>query len=281
MDNQTESILLLPDAIALLINENAIEDLRIFLYTLQLWNTNLPTLYIYCTSTLPPLEYKGKVRTKTALNTYSTLTRQQMEQMPSKQGLTNLFHDFTVEKCGLMDWAIKEHNGGVLFCDADLCWLGPLPQLPQGTTLALSPHEIRPADEELYGTFNAGLLYMSDLKIVEKWLLESLVSNFFEQLSLNEVAKNYPYYKFTSNINYGWWRMFQAPVSSDQRKAEWSIHRHDSHSGLCVKGKPVLCVHTHWKTTDYMTKSFNSWLVARLDILKKNKKVASLLRCVQ
>jgi hypothetical protein len=268
-----------PSAIALLVNENAMDDLHIFLFTIQLWNTVLPKLYIYCTSTLPPLEYKGEIQTKTALNIYSGLTRKQMEMMPSKQGLTNLFHDFTIEKCSLMEWAIKEHGSGVLFCDADLCWLGPLPEIPT-TTLALSPHEIRPEDEALYGTFNAGLLYIGRQEIVETWLSESMVSNFFEQLSLNEVAKKYPYHKFTSNINYGWWRMFQAPVSPQERQAEWSIHRNEMHSGLCVKGEPLLCIHTHWKTSDYITKTFNTWVVSKLNILKKNKKVAAFLKFI-
>ena len=50
MDNLNESILFTPKAIALLVNENALDDIRIFLFTLQLWNKALPKLYVYCTS---------------------------------------------------------------------------------------------------------------------------------------------------------------------------------------------------------------------------------------
>lgn len=280
MEGSKESILLQPTAIALLVNENAMDDLHIFLITLQLWNTTLPSLYIYCTSAVKIPAYKGIIHKKTCLDIYSNLSRTIMERTPSRQGLTNLFHDFTVEKCSLMEWAIQEHKGGVLFCDADICWLGPLPLLPKDTVVALSPHEILPADEKKYGKYNAGFLYMSNLEVTETWLRESLISDFFEQLSLDEVAKLYPIYIFGSHINYGWWRMFQGPVSPDERKKDWSIHRTETHSGLCVKGKPVICIHTHWKTNDYMTKIFNMWILDKLQLLKKQKKVASLLRCL-
>ena len=35
-------------ALATLANKNALHDLNVFLFTLQLWNDSLPNLYIYC-----------------------------------------------------------------------------------------------------------------------------------------------------------------------------------------------------------------------------------------
>lgn len=265
MNTIDESILFVPDALALLVNENAEDDFRIFLATLEHMNVNLPTLYIYTTSTFPDINYKGKLVINTCLDIYANLTRKKMESMPSQQGLTNFFHDFTVEKCSLMKWAIEEHGNGVLFCDADICWLGPLPSIPKGTSLGLSPHNIRPEDEKKFGKFNAGFIYMSDLEIVDKWLMESLVSDFFEQLALDEVAKAYSYYTFGFHINYGWWRMFQGSVSSEQRKAEWI--------DLKVKGKPLVCIHTHWKTNDKMTQEFNSWVFSKIKHMKEYIKI--------
>jgi len=261
------------DAIALLVNENAMDDLRIFLETLQLWNTILPTLYIACSKPLQ-LKYKGIIHTKVCLETYTNLTRQQMENLPSKESLTNLFHDFTVEKCSLIEWAIKEHGSGVLFCDADICWLGPLPSIDP-TKLTLSPHEIRPQDEARFGLFNAGFLYIPSLESVRQWRKACLTSTFFEQKALDifQISCN----RFGSHVNYGWWRMFQASKPSQQLQAEWSIHRHESHSGLCVKGIPVVCIHTHWKTNDYITNMFNTWILSRLELLKKQKKVREIL----
>lgn len=269
MDKNGQSILSQPSALALLVNENAQDDFRIFIKTLEHWNTTFPTLYIYTTSSFPEIVYKGQIFVNTCLDIYADLSRSKMESMPSQMGLSNFFHDFTVEKCSLMEWAIKEHGDGVLFCDADICWMGPLPQIPKTTTLALSPHYIRHEDEKKFGTFNAGFLYIKTLAIVEKWLLESLVSQFFEQLALNEVAKAYPPYIFGPHINYGWWRMFQAPVSSDQRKAEWI--------GMTVKGKPLVCIHTHWKTTDKVTNDFNIWVMNKIKSMKEFNALVSII----
>ena len=271
-------------AIALLINENAIDDLKIFLYTLQLWNSTLPTLYIYCTkecqALINILPY-GKIHYNTGLDVYANLSRYQMERMPSQDGLSNRFHDFTVEKCALMEWALRVAKTGVLFCDADICWFGPLPSIPVGVKVALSPHEIRTLDEAKYGTYNAGFLWMDDLAVVRAWRKASMVSSFFEQMALNDIADEFPIYTFGSHVNYGWWRMFQGRQSIDTCKAQWSIHRNEAHSGLLVKGEPVVCIHTHWKTTDHVTNMFNTWIVGKLEILKKQKKVGGLLRAVK
>jgi hypothetical protein len=287
MDLTSErSILLKPEAIALLVNENALDDLKIFLYTLELWNTTYPTLYIYCTESvkiiLPSLNYKGFIYTSTKqLEIYKNLTRKEMEQLPSRKKLSNLFHDFTLEKTNLMKWAIEEHKKGVLFCDADILWLGPLPEIPENTELALSPHEIEQKYEDRFGKYNAGFLYIQSKEIVEIWYNETLVSKFFEQLALDQLAKYIepePYI-FGRHINYGWWRMFQAPVTYTERIDEWSIKAHKTHenSGLTVKNIPVICIHTHWKTKDSMTKTFNTFIYRRLLLVKHNPLVEKLL----
>ena len=272
-------------AIALLINENAIDDLKIFFATLQIGNSTLPTLYIYCTTEcqglIRTLSYSGKIHYNTALDAYANLSRHQMERMPSKEGLSNRFHDFTVEKCSLMEWALTGTGTGVLFCDADICWLGPLPSIPTGVKVALSPHEIRISDEAKYGTYNAGFLWMNDIEVANSWRRASMVSTFFEQMALNDVAEEFPMYTFGSHINYGWWRMFQGRQSIEACRAQWSIYRNEAHSGLLVKGEPVVCIHTHWVTTDHVTNMFNTWIVGKLNLLKKQKRVGALLRAIR
>ena len=79
MNTIDESILFVPDALALLVNENAEDDFRIFLATLEHMNVNLPTLYIYTTSTFPDINYKGKLVINTCLDIYANLTRKKME----------------------------------------------------------------------------------------------------------------------------------------------------------------------------------------------------------
>jgi hypothetical protein len=271
MEEKNASILSVPTALALLVNENAYDDFRIFIASLELMNSVLPTLYIYTTSSFPEIVYKGKLVIETALDIYADLSRAKMESMPSQQGLSNFFHDFTVEKCNLMSWAIETHGSGVLFCDADICWLGPLPAIPNDTLLGLSPHKIRPQDEARFGIYNAGFLYIKEKVIVDKWLLESLVSDFFEQMALNNVASAYPHYIFGEHINYGWWRMFQSPFLPEKKQAEWV--------GLSIKNNPLVCIHTHWKTKDKMTNDFNKWVLTRLKTIK-TKEIIELIKII-
>jgi len=268
MEEKNASIL---SALALLVNENAYDDFIIFIASLELMNSTLPTLYIYTTSTFPEIVYKGHHIINTALDIYADLSRAKMESMPSQQGLSNFFHDFTLEKCNLMSWAIQTHGSGVLFCDADICWLGPLPTIPNDTNLGLSPHNIKPKDEARFGTYNAGFLYIKNQEIVDKWLLESLVSNFFEQMALNEVAKAYPYYIFGDHINYGWWRMFQAQVPPKIKQAEWV--------DLSINNNPLVCIHTHWKTKDKITNDFNTWILNRLKTIQ-TKEITELIKII-
>lgn len=291
-----DSILLRPSAIALLLNETALDDFQIFMGSLLLWESKPPPLYIYCTTITKSSilqwtdKYPSPIYMKDALNVYKHLNRQEMESMPSKRGLSNLFHDFTQEKCSLMKWALSslsetEKEGGVLFCDADIVWMGPLPEIPRGYLLGLSPHMIRAHDEEKYGNYNAGFLWMKDTTLPEKWLKACETSRFFEQAALEDIAKDVEsaaLYLFGPEYNFGWWRLYQSSNSLEEQKKRWTFKRdsQEKHTGLLVDGKPLSCIHTHWKTTDFVTASFNKFILEKLKVLKTQSKVRKLLQTV-
>jgi hypothetical protein len=299
---QTPSILSVkPAALATMATKAALDDLKVFFASLQLWNAAEPPMVIvYCDRVvyewLKQVKYGGVIHKKLFLERYTNFDRKQMEAQPSHKGLPNLFYDFTQEKCSLMVWAQaeilcseamqeqvhREERQGVLFCDADITWLGPLPQIPKGATLALSQHMIRKHDEVKFGTYNAGLLWMNDLDLPGRWQEACKTSRFFEQAALETLADQTPPEKvhfFGPEHNYGWWRLYQAPVTPESQKAQWSIKRdaNQVHSGLCVQGQPLSSVHTHWKTNDFVTSEFNSWVKQRLGLLKSQGPVKKLL----
>ena len=165
-------------AVATLANEHAVEDLKLLLFTLELWNPVPPAVYIYTDSktaaAIEVIAYKGKkFIQKDALNAYTGLNRGQMEIIKGKTFPT-LFADFCSEKTRLMGWALAEeqlaNRSGVFFCDEDICHLGPLPVIHESVRLVLSPHMIRERDSSLYGFYNAGYLFMRDIETTEKWL---------------------------------------------------------------------------------------------------------------
>lgn len=283
----TDSILCKPAALATLVNETAVDDFLRFTRTLELWSDTLPPLYVYTTASLAPHiphMYNGKVFVKTALDAYSKLDRLQMESLPSRRGLSNLFHDFTQEKPALMEWAInsledQEKRRGVLFCDADIFWLGQLPLIQPGKPLGLSPHGIRPHDEMQYGVYNAGFLWMNDTAVAQRWAVLCNTSFFFEQGCLQTLEQEVPAFKFGFEYNYGWWRMFQSPTGTAARQEKWSLKRDptEQHAGILVDGKPLSCIHTHWRTNDRTTNEFNEFVRKKLSLLKSQPKVQKLI----
>lgn len=278
--------------IATMANESAVKDLRLFLFSLQLWNTRLPDIYLYCTTSVKKLNldrfYKGNLYYNTSLDQYQNLTRQQMEQIPSRQGLSNLFHDFTMEKCNLFDWVFHELKEGypyhgVVFCDSDLCWTGPLPLVDHRSFMGLSRHEIHEIYEKRYGIYNAGLIWFRGKQSVDRWREECKTSRFFEQAALETTSgpcAPWQIYQFPIQVNYGWWRMYQGSKSLKDLENEWSIKRdmNEEHSGIVVDGMPLLCVHTHFDTTDTITKEFNIFFLNKLSLIRKQKKSGKLLR---
>ncbi len=298
MSQTDQSILFRPAAIATLGNSNALYDLQVLFKSLMLWNEqNPPTIYLWCTSDIADkvretnLEYSGIIHTRTALDAYKKYTREQMEGLPSRSGLSNLFHDFMDEKCNLMEWALgslsaEEKPRGVLFCDADICWLGELPLLPWGPTLALSQHMIRKSDEAKYGEYNGGFLWTNDTGLPAAWKAASRVSRFFEQAALEDLADALPedkLYLFPIQFNYGWWRVYQAETPPTQQINEWSLATKsvDDYSGILVKGQPLRCIHTHFKTNDQTTELFNIFIK---QILAKtsytNQRAKNLLKII-
>lgn len=283
----SSSILANPAAIATLANENALQDLEVLFFSLCVWNKSPPPIYLFCTEAVKKKvkdKYKGRLFIKTVLESYKTMTRKEMEMSPSRRGLPNLFYDFTQEKCDLMKWSLEslsesDRARGILFCDADICWLGPLPLVDTTKALGLSPHMIRKNDEAKFGTYNAGFLWMNDLALPDLWKKACESSRFFEQTALEDLIIEDNTFFFTSNYNYGWWRMYQSNYSVDEQKAKWSIKREQGelHSGLLVDSQPLACIHTHFITDDYITKEFNKWVIGKLKLLKSQKKVTTLL----
>jgi hypothetical protein len=261
-----------------LANEKALNDLKIFLFTLQLWNENIE-LYLYCdTYIYNYLEtnniYKYKLHKRKVLDNYNIYNRKEMESISGKT-FTTLWEDFMCEKMNLMNWAHETHDK-VLFCDADICFLGPLLSIPDEYQIGLSPHEIRSYDEQKFGIYNGGFVYSACKDIPNVWRKATYTSRYFEQASLEDL-KEFSTYTIPIQNNYGWWRLLQGKESVQILKSKWSIKRDPNGCGIYVEGKPLLSIHTHWKTNDMATILFNDFVKGFLEKLKSVEKTKKFL----
>ena len=260
-----------PSIIATLATGAVIQDLLIFFTSLQVFNATPPTVYLFCDrqigAAVAAIKYPGRIVQKVCLDAYTGLNRAAMEKLPGKK-YSSLFFDFTMEKVALMKWVLGEAGASALFCDADICFLGPLPDIPVGKTLGLSRHMIRQRDEDRYGKYNAGFMWFSDKATIDAWEVACGTSRFFEQAALEDIAlaAGDGLYEFPMNHNYGWWRMWQGTRPVEELQAEWSINRAKGGCGIVLGGGIPLCsVHTHFhERGDAVTKMFNAWVISWL-----------------
>lgn len=266
--------------IATLATKHSLPDLRIFLKTLQLWNSAAPPkIYIFTDTivadAIPSIGYEGEIVVNETLDEYSNYTRADMERLPGVGG--NLFFQFTLEKIKLLEWVFETEtvavSQGVFFFDADICFLGQLPNVPATATVGLSKHYIRQADESRYGKYNAGFIWIRDPRALEVWRTACGTSRFFEQAALecfDEPEWADAVYSFPIQNNYGWWRLFQGEKSPEELRLGWRIHRAQGHAGLLVQNSPLLSIHTHWITADPTTQMFNSFVSGILRTLSNS-----------
>ena len=259
-----------------LATNHALQDLQCFLKSLMIWGS--PPVFLFADSAvaaaLPAMKYPGKIVVKEELNAYSDKTREEMEQVVVKD--KSLWYVFQMEKIRLLEWVFETavngpvaSDAGVFYLDADICFFGSLPQVPPSYDVALSHHMIRKRDEARYGKYNAGYVWFRTLDAVKAWNNACSTSRFYEQAAL-EVFDSPEWqgrvHMFPIQVNYGWWRLFQSDTDAELLKSAWRIRRNPAHSGIEVDGEPLLSVHTHWHSKDYIMRMFNGFV---RDLLQK------------
>jgi hypothetical protein len=266
--------------------DEALADFRIFCRTLEVWHPDAH-LYVFTDSDTPvsTSSFKGTIHVRVAMNAYKGLTRSDMEK---RKGILydTLFKDYTYEKANVLDWMwevdplVKERGGW--FLDADLAHLAPLPVVPEGTTLALSPHGIRTSDERLYGKYNAGFMWFKDRSLLSAWRAFGFTSRFFEQAALEELTTlpTVKLYEFGPQVNFGWWRMYQNALPPADIQGRFSLHRADTSIGIRYLGAPLQSIHTHWGQSASVTGAFNAWIRAYFRRFASHAPIAQFLRVI-
>lgn len=244
----------------------AAREFELFTKSLEQWHPDA-TLYVYTDSAtdLSKIAFKGKLHIKKALDAYKGLSRKTMEALPGKTQ-DSLFKEYTYEKAAVLEWMFESQPAlkttGAWFCDADITFCAPLPPIPESATLALSPHYIREVDCKLYGKYNAGFFWMKDPAHITTWRAAAASSRFFEQAALEDVAAaaGTALYEFPIQVNFGWWRMYQAAAAPPAIQAKFSLFRGDTGVGIRYDGAPLQSIHTHWHDTSRSSAGvFNAW----------------------
>lgn len=248
--------------------EKTFNEFVLWARSVEVWHPDA-TVYIFTdteTATLVSLfKTKLTVHTRHCLSKYTGFTRADMEARDSSK-YNSLWTEFMYEKAEVIRWAFTHHDAatqGVWFNDADIVHTAPLPHVPTGKRLALSPHYIRVGDEARFGRFNGGYFWILDPALLDVWIAAAPKSRFYEQAALEDVAASAAagLYEFPPNVNFGWWRMFQAPTPPTAIIARFGIHRGDRSIGLRYDGAPLQSIHSHMDDRGSGANgAFNKWL---------------------
>jgi hypothetical protein len=266
--------------------EAALKEMQMSLSSLETWHPDA-TIYLYTDSQTAAhtLKFKGKIHVKKALNAYKGLRRADMEAR-SGTVYSSLITDFFMEKANVMQWAFdtdsRATTDGVWYIDSDITMLAPLPEIPASATIALSPHYIRKGDEDIYGIYNGGMLWANDSKWIAAWKGATHRTKFEDQGALELIVEDASdeLYKFPPQVNFGWWRMYQAAAAPPDVQAKFSYCLTDKSVGIRYDGAPLQSIHTHWNELTGYIGAFNAWIYKFMSVCKSYKPMVGYRRLV-
>jgi hypothetical protein len=204
------------------------------------------------------------------LDPYHGKNRQEM----SREGI---WTDFQMMKSRIIAEALVSHPD-TLFLDSDILLTGPINEIDHSKQLGLSPHYIRKRDTDKFGYYNGGMMWTNQKELQEKWVEYTKTSRFFDQASIEDLARDYEYFEFGEHYNFSWWRVGQSDVVPNDIIANISIQQSESNeSGVILyKNQPLRCVHTHFGHNQYS--QFNDMIFNLLMQTKQYKLALTILR---
>ena len=245
---------------------DALREFAIFVKTLEQWHKDA-TLCVFTDSStdqhIKEQKFTGTIVTKVALDAYKGATKQDME---ASRGIIydNQYKDFCYEKANLLEWMFETQpvENGFWYSDCALSFFAPLPFIPEGKTVALSPHYMRLGEQKIYGKYSSGFLWIKDRAFLKAWRANGHGAKYLDQSALEEVASEAKetLYEFPEQVNFGWWRMFQSSAFPADIGNKFSIFRGDTSLGIRYDGKPLQSIYTHWQEKESMAAAFNTWL---------------------
>jgi hypothetical protein len=186
------------ESICTMVTKNSEHDFIQFINSIKNNFKNI-NLYVICDSYINNLYQETGFTFLNKLDKYQTMTREQMEQ-------NGLWLEFMLMKTEVIDYALKECNN-TLFVDSDVYFLNSKLEIDFEKQVGLSPHYISNQEQEKYGKYNAGFIYVSDTDVTKYWREVDHEKFYFEQGILNTFPDMFESFEFNENNNFGFWRL--------------------------------------------------------------------------
>jgi hypothetical protein len=172
------------------------------------------------------------------LDEYSKKNRKQMEY-------EGIWSTFQMMKAKSIEIAVREFKD-TLFLDSDIFVLAPI-LIDDSKQLGISPHYIRKRDTDRFGYYNGGALWTSEAGLADAWRTYTKTSRFYDQASIEDLARQYTHFEFDESHNFSWWRVEQSDESPQKIISYLTVDA--AKKSIKYKGKELKFVHTHFTQT--------------------------------
>jgi len=202
------------------------------------------------------------------LDAFTSKNRKMMEE-------EGTFAEFLMTKTRAIEFAL-EYEDSVMYLDSHIFVMSEIKlENYQGQNVSLSKHHIKSADENLYGVFNAGVVWTNSLEVPELWRQNLEGSRWDDQAALEGVAAEMPIHIMHQGQNFSWWRLVQGNDSTENLVRQIRL---EANGKLSYKGNIIQFINVHLKTNSSVENEFTKIILKSLAQSRSIRLLILLLR---
>lgn len=261
-----------PDSFCSVCTKGCVDELVAYLISLSIHHRNAH-FYLLCDN---ETKYHVKHNNPTIqlnlhiypeLDDYSSYNRQEMERL-------GIWQTFQMQKAEVIKKAFNDGRSDTMLMDSDILVLHPL-EVDNSKDLNVSPHYINKRHTDRFGYYNGGCLWTKNIEVANDWIEFTKTSRFYDQASIEDLAKKYDHYELDETYNFAWWRT--CPLHNDESEMVKSRIQINDENQICYNKSPIKFIHTHFYKNGDPERSFNMMFFGAF-IRSKNYKMMSLIR---
>ena len=198
------------------------------------------------------------------LDKYDGMNRQEMESV-------GVWSEFQMAKARIIELALNSEQDTLLL-DSDIIITGIIDDIDISKDLGVSPHFMKDEIHEKYGYYNGGMLWTKNKNVPADWIEYTKSSRYFDQASIEDLAKKYNHFEFGENYNIQAWRFY---LSNEPIQPKFRILANNC---INYENKPLKFIHTHFHDSRFF--EFNQFVIGQLQKANMYKILAIAYRVI-
>ena len=262
-----------PSSFCTICTKNCRDELVLWVLTLSIHH-NGANIYIMCDkeskndidNLTPNVNERLNITWFVELDEYSDKTRKQMED-------EKIWSDFQMKKAVVMLKALEVEKD-TLFMDSDIVILDKINDINHAMDIGVSPQYIKDENVKEVGYYNGGMLWTKNKEVPKDWIEFTKTSRYFDQASIEDLAKKYSKFTFKDNYNLQTWRF----VIGEEDGETIAGYMKPQNGKLYYKKRPLKCIHTHFNVNAFQ--QINSLFLLKLQQAQHYKELSCIYRSI-